>query len=29
VQNGEYKVVAPAEWAAAKLVYPRRLPSSP
>ncbi|MDH3523262.1 MAG: amino acid ABC transporter substrate-binding protein [Acidobacteriota bacterium] len=25
VQDGQYKVVAPAEWASAKLIYPRRL----
>jgi branched-chain amino acid transport system substrate-binding protein len=26
VQDGKYKVVAPAKWASAELVYPRRLP---
>lgn len=26
VQNGQYKVVAPTQWAAAKLVYPRPAP---
>jgi len=26
VQGGSYKVVAPADWASAKLIYPRRLP---
>ncbi len=26
VQDGQYKVVAPSQWASAELIYPRRLP---